>query len=201
MLDYIATSNHIHLLVQDQGRGEIASAMQLIAGRTAQLFNRRKGRKGALWEDRYHATAVETGAHLASCLAYIDLNMVRAGVVAHPQRWEVSGYREIQSPPQRYRVIDRDALSQLLGIGNPAALPRLHRQWVESAMVNSRGREDVWSNSLAVGGEAFVRRVHQELGARGVARDVIEIAGEVACLREAAAVYAIRACGTGVPHK
>lgn len=188
VLNYIVTSNHIHLLVRDQGRGEIVSAMQLVAGRTAQQFNRRKGRKGAFWEDRYHATAVETGEHLARCLVYIDLNMVRAGVVGHPRAWEVSGYREIQSPPQRYRVIDRQVLMEMLGIDDPEELSPLHRQWVDAAMQSPQGRDDVWSRSLAVGSEAFVRRIQQELGPRGTARD-IEIADGVACIREAPGSY------------
>jgi putative transposase len=62
VLDYTVTSNHIHLVVRDQGRGEIARSMQLIAGRTGQQYNQRKRRHGALWEDRYDATAVETAA-------------------------------------------------------------------------------------------------------------------------------------------
>ena len=32
-----------------------------MAGRVGQEFNRREGRKGAYWEDRYHGTAVERG--------------------------------------------------------------------------------------------------------------------------------------------
>jgi len=44
VLNYIITSNHIHLLVRDCGQGEIAKSMQLIAGRTAQEYNQRKGR-------------------------------------------------------------------------------------------------------------------------------------------------------------
>ena len=89
VLNYIATSNHVHLLVMDNGEGEIARSMQLIAGRTAQEYNRRKGRLGAYWQDRYHATAVDTEAYLARCMVYIDLNMVRAGAVAHPREWDV----------------------------------------------------------------------------------------------------------------
>ena len=84
VLDYTVTSNHIHLLVQDQGRGEIARSVQLVAGRTAQEYNQRKHRKGAFWEDRYHATAVDKDEYLARCITYIDLNMVRAGAVSHP---------------------------------------------------------------------------------------------------------------------
>ncbi len=79
----MATSNHIHLVVFDGGgRDVIPKSMQLIAGRTGQEYNQRKMRKGAFWEDRYHATAVESGNHLLQCLVYIDLNMVRAQYTA-----------------------------------------------------------------------------------------------------------------------
>ena len=85
VLNYTVTSNHVHLLVRDNGeRDVIPNSIQLIAGRTGQEFNQRKNRKGAYWEDRYHATAVETDSHLIQCLLYMDLNMVRAGVVCHP---------------------------------------------------------------------------------------------------------------------
>jgi len=42
---------------------------------------------------------------LFQCLIYIDLNMVRAGVVSHPSEWSVCGYNDIQKPPLRYRII------------------------------------------------------------------------------------------------
>ena len=58
VLDYTATSNHVHLIVRDRDQGEIAASMQLLEGCTAQAYNRRKRRGGAFWEDQYHATAV-----------------------------------------------------------------------------------------------------------------------------------------------
>ena len=51
MLNYIVTSNHIHLLIRDRGRGEIARSMQLVAGRTGQEYNRRKGAQYAMTTD------------------------------------------------------------------------------------------------------------------------------------------------------
>ena len=68
--------------------------MQLVQGQHAQAYNRRRNRHGAFWEDRYHATMIEEGVHLWRCLAYIDLNMVRTGVVEHPREWEWTGYNE-----------------------------------------------------------------------------------------------------------
>jgi hypothetical protein len=59
---------------------------------------------------------VEHGAHLMRCLVYIDLNMVRVGVVNHPSEWSFSGYNEIQEPRSRYALIDYEKLQNLLGI-------------------------------------------------------------------------------------
>jgi len=85
ILNYMVTSNHIHLLVVDDGdRDVIPNSMKLVAGRTGQEYNQRKNRRGAYWEDRYHATAVESGDHLVKCMVYIDTNMVRASWCGQP---------------------------------------------------------------------------------------------------------------------
>jgi putative transposase len=78
ILNYIVTSNHVHLLVSGDGdRDAIPKSIQLLAGKTGQEYNQRKKRKGAFWEDRYHATAVERAVHLARCMIYIDMNKRR----------------------------------------------------------------------------------------------------------------------------
>jgi REP-associated tyrosine transposase len=160
VLNYTVTSNHVHLLVKDTGSNVIAQSVQLIAGRTGQEYNRRKRRQGAFWEDRYHATAIETDAHLHRCLVYIDLNMVRAGVIDHPMRWAHGGYREIQQPPKRYAVIDLRELSTLCGFANQAEFQKAHRQWVESAVHSkSLERDACWSEAIAVGSLRFVETV------------------------------------------
>ena len=141
ILNYIITSNHIHLLILDRGDNNTARSMQLAAGRTAQQYNRRKSRQGAFWEDRYHATAIQNDAHLHRCMTYIDLNMVRAGVVAHPNAWTHSGYNEIQKPPSRYRIIDLEALAQLCGFSSTQELQHAHRQWVGSALAEDSGNQ------------------------------------------------------------
>ena len=123
ILNYMVTSNHIHLLVIDEGEREtIPKSLQLMAGRTGQLYNQRKKRKGAYWEDRYHATAIENGEHLNRCMVYIDMNMVRAGVVDHPEEWPWCGYREIQHPKERRCIISLEKLIYLLGATNLAGL-------------------------------------------------------------------------------
>jgi len=112
ILNYSVTSNHIHLVIRDdKGQEVIPQTMQLVAGRTGQEYNLRKNRKGAFWEDRYHATAVQADSHLVQCMVYIDLNMVRAGVVPHPSEWPFCGYHEILNTRQRYTpLLHKDAV-------------------------------------------------------------------------------------------
>ena len=165
VLNYVVTSNHIHLLVIDSEPETIAKSLQLIAGRTGQEFNYRKERKGAFWDDRYHATAVEMNDYLIRCLVYIDLNMVRSGVVSHPAEWELSGYNEIQYPPDRYGVIDRQGLQQLCGFSDHAEFTAQHRKWIQETITEGRiQRENCWTESLAVGSLKFIEETKTKLG-------------------------------------
>ena len=172
VLNYMVTSNHVHLLVQAERSRAIATSMQLVAGRTAQAYNRRKSRKGAFWEDRYHATAVQTGEHLIRCLVYIDLNMVRAGVVSHPSEWKHCGFHEIQRQPQRYRIIDRDRLRELCVVEPTRSLTELHDQWIDSALgcEQYRYRDPGWTESVAVGQAQFIHSMQSALGSRASGR-------------------------------
>ena len=158
-------------MVRDNGdRDVIPKSIQLIAGRTGQEFNLRKKRKGAYWEDRYHATAVETGRHLGQCLVYIDLNMVRAGVVKHPSQWPFGGYNEIQKPKVRYALINYDELKDLLNFAQMDELAESYRGWIEDALKKVRHcRDRKWTESIAVGSESFVTETKERLGfkARG----------------------------------
>jgi hypothetical protein len=92
------------------------------------------------------ATAIETDEHLHRCLVYMDLNMVRAGVITHPADWPHSGYREIQNPPKRYGIVDVRQLSALCGFTEVADFQRAHRDWVDEALKREMVvRERRWS--------------------------------------------------------
>ena len=190
ILNYMVTSNHVHLLVADDGdRMSIPRSIQLVAGRTGQEYNQRKGRKGAFWEDRYHATAVETDRHFLQCLVYIDLNMVRAGVVAHPMEWNFSGYSEIQQPRRKCALIAYERLHKLSGYDSYDQFTESHRKWVATFLKDGNCvREGKWTQSIAVGGERFVNDTKHALGIRAKGRKVVE-AGEAYQLRESRVSY------------
>ena len=190
VLNFNITSNHIHLLVLDNSdRNTIPKAMQLIAGRTAQEYNSRKDRTGAFWQDRYHATAIESGKHLRQCIVYIDLNMVRAGVVAHPSEWNTSGFNEIQQPRRKNKIIDYEELMDLLGFERFERMRVAHKGWITKAVEESLGpRQPQWTESIAVGSEGFIADTKTRLGIRAKGRRANERNGQYE-LRESKCSY------------
>ena len=115
--------------------------------------------------------------------------MVRAGVVRHPAEWKAGGYQEIQVAPERYRIVDRAVLTEVLGIEERSRLATTHAEWIEAAL-RERGQRRVpeWSESVAVGSRAFVEQVGRELGVRARHRQ-IESCGELSVLRDPGACY------------
>ncbi len=70
--------------------------------RFSRWFNKRRGRKGTLWMDRYKSVMVEgKGEPLHTMAAYIDLNPVRAGLVEDPKDYRWCGYAEAESGSRR----------------------------------------------------------------------------------------------------
>jgi len=180
----------IHLLVVDGGGREvIPKSIQLIAGRTGHEYNQRKNRNGAFWEDRYHATAVSSDRHLIQCIVYIDLNMVRAGVVTHPSEWDFGGYNEIKKPRERYALIDYKRLMDLLHISKVNELRSSHKKWVEEILkTKNHVRESKWSQSIAVGNKNFIESIKEKLGIQAKGRKVKK-SRDLYHLREAQAAY------------
>jgi len=66
--------------------------MKELKERFSRWFNKRHGRRGTLWQERYRSVLVEDGEALRTMAAYIDLNPVRAGLVDEPKDYRWCGY-------------------------------------------------------------------------------------------------------------
>ena len=93
LYSYCLMTNHVHLLFSVNADDVLSRLMQRLAGVFANRFNRIRGRKGHLWEGRFRSTIVQPSACFLRCMAYIDLNPVRAGMVEQPQDYLWSSYR------------------------------------------------------------------------------------------------------------
>jgi len=79
---YVLMTNHFHLLATPQTADALPQMMQAVGRSYVRYFNDAQGRSGTLWEGRYKSTLIQTDRYLLPCMAYIDLNPVRAGLVA-----------------------------------------------------------------------------------------------------------------------
>ncbi len=90
---YVLMSNHIHFLLSTQEAAHLSLLMKSLNQRYTQYFNWRHGRSGSLWEGRYQSCLVQSERYLLTCQRYIELNPVRAGIVALPGQYRWSSYR------------------------------------------------------------------------------------------------------------
>ena len=90
---YVLMTNHVHLLATPEDEQSLPKTLQSVGRRYVQYFNYTYERTGTLWEGRYRATVVHAEDYLLTCMRYIELNPVRAGMVQHPSDHPWSSYR------------------------------------------------------------------------------------------------------------
>ena len=89
---YVLMSNHFHLLAMPATPDGLPQLMQAVGRRYVRYFNDSQKRTGTLWEGRYKSTLIQTDRYLLTCMAYMDLNPVRAGLVPGPPDYPWSSY-------------------------------------------------------------------------------------------------------------
>jgi putative transposase len=90
---YVLMSNHFHLLATPETADGIPQMMQAVGRRYVRNYNLRHARSGTLWEGRYRSTLIQAERHLLACMVYMDLNPVRAGLLADPADYGWSSHR------------------------------------------------------------------------------------------------------------
>ncbi len=165
--NFCITSNHVHVIVHVDDPEAVAAMMQLAAATFARQWNRRKGHEGSVWEHPYKCTIIQGGSHLLNCLRYVSLNMVRAGVVVHPQAWRWCGHDELTGVRKRYTMIAMDRLLNSLELNVKSEFLALYEEGLQALIERGQlSREALWTESLAVGDRTFVERVTKGMNNR-----------------------------------
>ncbi len=113
------------------------------------FYNRRHDRRGYFWGDRFKSLIVEDGETLINCLAYIDLNPVRAGIVERPEeyRWSSLGYHVQTNNKDNFLSLDFGLAE--FGVKNEKERLRLYRKFVyETGAVDKRKGVQISENIL-----------------------------------------------------
>ena len=168
ILDYIITSNHVHLLVKIKNSTEISEGLRFLHGRMGQWYNSQNKCSGAFWSDRFHSTRIQSGRHLGACLFYIDLNMVQAGVVEHPAEWKYGSFNEFVEKTQRCCIVNKAELIKSLCMDNFNDFKKWYLLTLDDKLKNAAlPKQDFWSKAVAVGDKDWL---NEEAGNMGVKR-------------------------------
>ena len=89
---YVLMTNHVHLLVTPKSTTAISTLFQSIGRHFVPYMNKAYHRRGSLWEGRHKGNIIESEAYFLSCMRYIEMNPVRAGMVDHPAKYRWSSY-------------------------------------------------------------------------------------------------------------
>ncbi|MEO7953256.1 MAG: transposase [Polaromonas sp.] len=89
---YVLMENHFHLLATPRTDKGLPQMMQAVGRSYVRYFNDLQGRSGTLWEGRYRSTIIQGDMYVLPCMAYMDMNPVRAGVVVGAGDFPWSSY-------------------------------------------------------------------------------------------------------------
>ena len=167
---WVIMDNHFHLLLTPQADDALPQMMQAVGRSYVRYFNVRHQRTGTLWEGRYRSNLIESERYLLACMVYIDLNPVRAGMVAQPSEFKWSSHRHCIG-----QVSDKLVTPHALfwGLGNtPFAREAAYAELVQAGLAAS-DKEQLTRSALsgwALGSADFVGELQQSTTRRLVAR-------------------------------
>lgn len=177
---YVLMSNHFHLLATPQTDTSLPQLMQALGRSYVRYFNDLQGRSGTLWEGRYRSTLIQTDRYLLTCMAYIDLNPVRAGLVTDAKDYPWSSYGHYAGLRSDELVTPHALFWSLANtpFGREAAYAEMVRAGVKAEQQTALTRSAL--GGWALGEEQFVadlqtrtaRRVEKNLAGRPVKKVV-----------------------------
>jgi len=117
---YTLMTNHLHVIATPRVEGALSKAMHLLGTRYVGYFNRRYARTGTLFEGPFKSSVIDTERYWFTCMRYVELNPVRAGLVAAPGEYRWSSYRanalgmrdDLILPHAMYQALGESAASR-----------------------------------------------------------------------------------------
>jgi putative transposase len=163
---YVLMTNHVHLLITPHEQQSLGKALQMLGRYYVQYYNHCYQRTGTLWEGRYKATLIDSESYLLTCMRYIELNPVRAGMVAHLSEYPWSSYHHnalgqpdgLVTPHLEYRRLGKTEEAR------QAAYRQLFKHHIpESSVAEIR---EATNKAWVLGNDRFKQRIQQKLERR-----------------------------------
>jgi putative transposase len=165
---YVLMTNHVHLLISSERADAAGALMKALGQRYVQYVNRVYRRSGTLWEGRFRSCLVQEDAYLLGCQRYIELNPVRANMVAHPAEYRWSSYRA-NAQGALDRLVRPHSLYEGLGgdaAGQQTAYRELFRYELDIGLVDEIRLAT--NGNFVLGDQRFATQIESMIGRRAV---------------------------------
>jgi REP element-mobilizing transposase RayT len=139
LLEYTLMTTHYHLLLRIE-KCTLSSGFKRLQSRYARRYNKRHGRRGVVWMQRFHDELVESDRHLFEAVRYIALNAPRARMVDVPEEWAWCSYGSAVGAYPPDPIVDESELLALFA-RDPAVARRRLRAYVEEKDPRVRWRQ------------------------------------------------------------
>ena len=90
---YALMTNHFHIVATPRTATGLSEAMHVVGTKYVPYFNRCHGRTGRLFEGPFKSSVIDTDTYWFTCMRYVELNPVRAGLVSDPAEYRWSSHR------------------------------------------------------------------------------------------------------------
>ena len=90
---YCLMPNHVHLILDVRKGRNLAKIMQGLNLTYTIWFNKKYKKVGHLWQNRYKSMVIQKDKYLLDCIAYIELNPVRAKISTSPLNYQWSSWQ------------------------------------------------------------------------------------------------------------
>ena len=161
---FVLMTNHVHLLCTPHSKEGLSQMMQALGRYYVRFINSTYGRTGTLWEGRFKASMIDSDAYLLTVSRYIELNPVRANMVAHPAEYPWSSYRH-NTAGKRMKLISPHDLYSRLG-RNPEERQAAYRS-LFSQQIPGYTLEEIRiaaTKAWVLGDGNFKRQIERQLG-------------------------------------
>ncbi|WP_426201270.1 transposase [Pseudomonas sp. TWP3-1] len=170
---YCLMTNHVHLLIAPgDDTSALGQFMKTLAGRMTRYRNKIDGRTGTLWESRYKSSVVQSDTYLLACSRYIELNPVRANMVACAEGYRWSSFALRLNDYSESTWLDKDPCFLELGPTDAVRRER-YKSFVEMATPTDELQliRGALQRGQLTGGLKFVDEIEQITGRRVLLRE------------------------------
>ena len=165
---YCLLTNHVHIVIDPGEEAQnLGLLMKRLTGRYTRYVNRLEQRSGTVWNGRYKSSPVETDHYFMACCRYVELNPVRAKIVASPEQYPWSSYVH-RAGSSNCRWLDEHPLHAALGETRSERQTR-YREWIRASIP-----EDEWGliRVAVQRGQLTGRKRFQEIVEKRIGRRV-----------------------------